>query len=164
MLYRATSAAIALSLLVAAGCDPVFDDDDSAETEPVVMFPAGDAAETEPNDSAAAAQPLGVVAVGYTVTGDASACGADGTLDGADVDWLSFAPDSPAPIRMRLDMYGGDLDLAVFDDSGELVADAATPGVDDEELALALDPDRVWLVRVRCWMGNAGALWRLRVL
>ncbi len=156
-------AALALSLLLAA-CDPVFDDDDSAFLGPVVMFPEGTAAEAEPNDTAATAQSLGIVGLGYSVTGDSSACGSDGTLDGADVDWLSLSLDTGAPVRLRLDMYDGDVDLAVFDDDGALVADAATTGVDDEELALALDPDRVWLVRVRCWMGNPGALWRLRVL
>ncbi len=162
MRLRVTAAL--LGLLFTAACDPVFDDDDSAAEEPVFMFPVGDAAESEPNDSSASANSLGIVSVGFAVTGDASACGADGTLADSDVDWLSLSLDTQAPVRLRLDMYGGDLDFAVLDDAGELVADGATTGVEDEELALALDPDRVWLVRIRCWMGNPGALWRLRVL
>jgi len=159
---RATAAL--LCLLLTAACDPVFDDDDSASDESLFMFPAGDAAESEPNDSAATANSLGTVSVGFTVTGDASSCGDNGTLAGSDVDWLSLSLDTQAPVRLRLDMYEGDLDFAVLDDEGVLVAEGATTGVEDEELALALDPDRVWFVRVRCWMGNPGALWRLRIL
>jgi hypothetical protein len=153
-----------LALLLLAACDPVFDDDDSSSDDPGFMFEAGDAAESEPNDSAASANSLGTVWVGFSVTGDAATCGADGTLAGSDVDWLSLSIDTQAPVRLRLDMYGGDLDFAVLDDDGVLVAEGATTGVEDEELALALDPNRVWLVRIRCWMGNPGALWRLRVL
>ena len=146
------------------GCDPVVDDDDAADPTVIYAFPEADATEDEPNDTSTTADSLGVIPIDYAVTGESTTCGSDGTFDGADIDWLSFTPTSADPIRLRLDMRGGDLDLAIFDADGNLVADGATVGVEDEELALALDPNQVWLARIRCFLGNDGAIWRLRLL
>lgn len=154
--------------LIAIGCllvaCPSADDDDSADPSVIYAFPEGDAVESEPNESQATATDLGVIGVEYAVTGASSPCGASGTFDGADHDFLSFSLDTDQPVRFRLDMRGGDLDLAIFDDAGELIAEATETGLEDEELALALDPERVWTARIRCWQGNDDAIWRLRLL
>jgi len=150
-----------LILVLCVGC-PMGDDDDSAPGV-VYEYPQGDAADTEPNDSAATAQALGVLGSGYRLTGLATACGENGTWDSADVDWFSFSPASADPFTLRLEMWGGDLDLAVFDSAGDLLVDGAESGVADEELSLALDPMATWLMRVRCWQGNPSSLWRLRL-
>ena len=152
--------ALALGLL--CGCPAESDDDDDFGI--VHAFPEGDAADLEPNDTPATAQALGVVNRGFTLTGSAVRCGDGGTWEGADVDWFSFAPATGDPMLLRLDMWAGDLDHAVFDGDGELLVDGAVAGVQDEEIELALDPERDWFLRVRCWRGNPEALWRLRLL
>ena len=151
-----------LAVLLVA-CDPAQDDDDSGPSV-VYAFAPGDAAEVEPNDARLSAMELGVIASGFEVTGASASCPTDGTFAGSDEDWFSFTPASEQPLRLSLAMRGGDLDLAVFDADGDLVADGATTGLDDEELSLALDPMMTWFVRIRCWMGNDGAIWRLRLL
>ena len=157
---RASLATLALAALL--GCPSAPEPaplDDGVE----YVFPPGDATEQEPNDAAGLAQDLGVLAAPYAVTGRSSACGDGGTWGDADPDWLSFQPATGDPLRIVLDMHGGDLDVALFDSDEELVQDGAAPGLDDEALAVSLDPDRAWLLRIRCWQGRPDALWRLRI-
>ena len=148
-----------LALPLLAGCP-------TSETpgEPTVVYAfEGDVLEQEPNDSPEQAQDLGTPRIPHAVTGSASACGSNGTLEGADTDWLLLRPANGAALWLALDMWEGDLDLAVVDAAGEVVAESDTPGVDDEALLIALDPQEDWLLRIRCAAGNPGALWRLRI-
>lgn len=149
-----------------AGCPAAGDDDDSAGPSPRVIytFPEGDAADAEPNDTAEMAQDLGTLSGPFALTGSSSSCGEDGTWDPSDHDWFSFSPATGDPLRLRLDMWAGDVDLAVLDAEGALIVDGAQAGLDDEEVDVALDPEEPWLLRIRCWQGNPGTLWRLRLL
>ncbi len=159
-----TRPSILLALLL-AGC-PAGDDDDSAEPlpPPEYVLPEGDAAEVEPNDGPSEAQELGVVTDPFVLTGSSAGCGSGGTWVGADEDYFTFGFPDGTPRTLRLEMWSGDVDMAVFDASGDLVIDLAEPGLDDERVELALDPATVWSLRIRCWQGNDGTLWCLVVL
>ncbi len=154
----------ASALFLCTACPAPGDDDDSAWSPGVVyQYAGGDAAELEPNDSTLSAQDLGVVGSGFVVTGNAQACGQHGTWAGADTDWFRLLPETGNTLEYRLDMWDGDFDLAIFNEGEGLVVDAANAGLDDEVVWVALDPETPWLIRIRCWQGNPGALWRLRL-
>ncbi len=156
------SAACLLPLVLLVGGGAAGDDDDSSPGT-VYRFPPADRAEVEPNDSLATAEALGSLPGGYALTGSSARCGDEGTWEGADIDWFGFAPETGDPLTLTLDMWQGDVDLAVFDQDGALLVDGAEAGIEDETLSLALDPQAPWFLRIRCWRGNPGALWRLRV-
>lgn len=154
----------ASALLFLSACQPTGDDDDSASQPGIVyQYADGEASDAEPNDALGSAQDLGIVGPGFVLTGSAGACGNNGTWDAADTDWFRVMLATGDPLEFRLDMWEGDLDLAIFDEDGELVVDAAVAGLDDEVVLAALDPETPWFFRIRCWQGNPGALWRLRV-
>ncbi|MCO4769945.1 MAG: PPC domain-containing protein [Deltaproteobacteria bacterium] len=158
---RSLLALLALASLI--GCAAAGDDDDSASPGVVYQLTPGDAVDAEPNDSVAAAQDLGVLTAPFSLTGSSLGCGENGTWDTADHDWFRFSPASGDPITLDLSMWEGDLDMAVLDSDGQLIVDGATAGLDDETLQIALDPEASWLLRIRCWQGKPGALWRLRL-
>jgi len=157
--------ALLVLALPLAGC-PAADDDDSAVPlpPPDYVLPDGDVAEVEPNDGPAEAQDLGTVDDPFVLTGSSDGCGSGGTWVGADVDHFTFAFPDGTPRTLRLEMWSGDVDMALFDADGDLVIDAAEAGLEDERIELALDPDTEWALRIRCWQGNPGTLWRLVVL
>ena len=157
--------ALPLVFLVAA-CPAAGGNDDLVGSSPRVIytFSEGDAVDAEPNDTAETAQNLGTLSGPFALTGSSSSCGEEGTWDASDHDWFSFSPRTGDPLRFRLDMWAGDVDLAVLDADSTLIVDGAQAGLDDEWVDLALDPEKPWLLRIRCWQGNPGTLWRLRLL
>jgi hypothetical protein len=120
---------------------------------------AADVLEVEPNDEAY--QALGTIAPPLVLGGTMSSCGGDGSFAGSDVDRFSFSVAEPTALSLRLDVVGGDLDLRLYDPSGDLMADQDTAGVDGEQVDLSIGPSAEYGVELRCWLGDQPE-WRLR--
>lgn len=121
-------------------------------------LPSPDLLEVEPNDTEA--QHLGEVAVGFVLGGTMSACGEDGSFEGADVDRFAFAVGAPQQVDLCLLVRGGDLDMRLYNPAGELLADEGSASSGGESVQFSLGPGAVYEVELRCWMG-AEPDWRL---
>ena len=128
------------------------------QATPVEPLPV-DAWESEPNDEAA--DPLGVIALPFAVGGTSGGCGSEGSWDGADTDLISFAIAEPAIVRLDLQADGADLDMAVYDPDGHVLATLASPDAFGESVDISIGPGATYTVEIRCWLGDDDASWRL---
>ncbi len=144
-------------VLLLAGCPPTTDQDEWITPPPEP--PPVDASETEPNDEVP--NDLGVVPLPWTIGGTSGGCGSDGSWDGADTDLLAFAVAEATLLPIELQATAADLDLAVYDPDGDLLAHLESADAFGESLTISIGPDATYTVEIRCWIGDADASWRL---
>lgn len=154
--YMAPSRTWLIPALLLVGCP-------TAEPEPEQATPPEplpvDADEIEPNDELP--NDLGVIDLPWAVGGTSHRCGNDGSWDDADVDLLSFEVAEPAIVQIDLQATGADLDLTVFDPGGDVLAHLDSPDAFGESVTISIGPGAAYSVKIRCWMGNDDASWRL---
>ena len=134
-----------------AGC-PSGAGDEPLEASDWVLWSLADRIEEEPNDEVP--EELGTLELPFVLAGTSSACSRDGTWEGADEDRFAFRFDGDVRLRLRLRARGADMDLELFTPEGDLLVEAVSQGVEDEEMDVALSGGLPYSVRVRCWLGG----------
>lgn len=142
--------------ILAQGC-PAQSSDDMAPA--VSTLPSADELELEPND--VIAQDLGTIEAPWVLGGTSSRCGADGDWGQSDLDEFRFSVATASALSLVLHAEGGDLDLYLLDDAGEVMAARETSQLGGEELRLSLDQETPYRLRIRCWLGEQ-AQWALQ--
>ncbi len=120
--------------------------------------PEPDLVEVEPNDDVP--QALGTIEPPLLLGGRMAGCGSEGSFDGTDVDRFAFEVAAPVVLDIRLEAWGGDLDLRVYDPDGNLLSELDHSGIQSEELLLSISPSRTYSLEIVCWQGNTPE-WRL---
>lgn len=143
-----------LAPLIAAllGCPSADDDDSAPSAEDWPLWSLADRVEEEPNDEVP--EELGTLELDYALAGTSSRCSSNGTWVGADEDRFAFRFQDDVLLRLRLRAQGADLDMELFTPDGAVLVEAASEGVDDEEMNVALSGGVPYSVRIRCWLGG----------
>jgi len=144
--------------LLLVGCPPTGPEEEPEQLTPPEPLPV-DATESEPND--AIPNDLGVIPLPWAVGGTSDGCGSDGSWDGADTDLLAFAIGEAAVVPIDLQATGADLDLAVYDPDGDLLAHLDSADAFGEQLTISIGAGAVYTLEIRCWIGDDDPSWRL---
>ncbi|MEE2828632.1 MAG: PPC domain-containing protein [Myxococcota bacterium] len=160
LLHISVFAAVLFGSGLMAGCPVLPGDGQPAPGPPPGpdLPPEPDLVEVEPNDEVP--QALGIIELPLLLGGSMAGCGSDGSFDGTDVDRFSFEVGAPVVLDIRLEAWGGDLDLRAYDPDGNLLSELDHSGIQPEELLLSIGPERTYSLEIVCWQGNAPE-WRV---